>query len=425
MFKRVLVATDFSRHADRVLECIGEIPGMEEIVLLHVLDGEPNEPVVPPAQQLEKKEHILAPLGVPVRSLVVQSEYGNIVRAITGTAARERASLIVMGARGRNLLRTLVLGRVSKGVIGTSTTDVVILHFRGEDAPDTEILEKYCQNIFFKILCPVDFSKPTVDVLAFLSELPHVREVILLHVLPTPVPSEDHGTQNAQATAKLNELISALNLPAGRVHTVVRYGDPVAEISEYAEEEDVSLVLIPRYGSRDYATSLPLGRTAAGVAGRVQRPIFVRYPRIHLEVVARELSAEEFGRAEKVWLGYHQQKADRNTDRIFGVFVEGVLAAVARCRRHPDGLEVDGVFVDEMYRHRGYARNAVQALVAVCGTEILYMHSTLPLVTFYASFGFTPITEQGLPAGIRARFNFAGGNLEGSNAAPMRRLPAA
>ena len=34
MFKRVLVATDFSRHADRVLECIGEIPGMEEISFL-------------------------------------------------------------------------------------------------------------------------------------------------------------------------------------------------------------------------------------------------------------------------------------------------------------------------------------------------------------------------------------------------------
>ena len=55
MFKRVLVATDFSRHADRVLECIGEIPGMEEIVLLHVLDGEPNEPVVPPPSSSKKK----------------------------------------------------------------------------------------------------------------------------------------------------------------------------------------------------------------------------------------------------------------------------------------------------------------------------------------------------------------------------------
>jgi N-acetylglutamate synthase-like GNAT family acetyltransferase len=147
----------------------------------------------------------------------------------------------------------------------------------------------------------------------------------------------------------------------------------------------------------------------------------VRYPHIHLDVEARELSYGEFDLAEKVWLGYHQQKADRNTDRIFGVFVEGALAAVARCRRHPDGLEVDGVFVSEQYRNRGYAQKAVQALVASCGTDTLYMHSTLPLVTFYSSFGFTPIPEQELPESIRARFDFAGGNLKGANATPMRR----
>ena len=425
MFKRVLVATDFSRHADRVLECIGEIPGMEEIVLLHVVSGEAMGTAVPPARLLQEKERILAPLGIPVRSLVVQNEYGDIVRGITGTATRERASLIVMAARGRSLLRTLVLGSVSKGVIGTSTTDVLILHFRGEDAPDTENLEKYCQNIFFRILCPVDFSKPTADVLAFLSGLPLVREVILLHVLPAPAPGEDRGTKTARVTAQLNELKSALTIPAHRVRTVVRSGDPAAEIAACAEKEDVSLVLIPRYGSRDYATNLPLGRIASAVAGRVQRPILIRYPHIHLDVEAREFSPKEFDLAEKVWLGYHQQKADRNTDRIFGVFVEGVPAAVARCRRHPDGLEVDGVFVSEQYRNRGYAKKAVEALIAGCGTETLYMHSTLPLVAFYGSFGFTPITEQELPDGIRARFDFAVGNLEGANAAPMRRLPIA
>ncbi len=206
---------------------------------------------------------------------------------------------------------------------------------------------------------------------------------------------------------------------------MVRYGDPAAEIAACAEKEDVSLILVPRYGSMDYATNLPLGRTASGVAARAGRPILVRYPRIHLDVEARELSIGEYDRAESVWLGYHQQKADRNTDRIFGVFVEGTLVAAARCRRHPDGYEVDGVFVSEQYRNRGYAQKAVQALVASCGTETLYMHSTLPLVNFYSSFGFIPIAEQELPGSIRTRFDFADGNLEGVNAVPMRRLRAA
>ncbi len=41
MFRKVLVATDFSRYADRMLECIGSIPGMSEIVLVHVIQLSP------------------------------------------------------------------------------------------------------------------------------------------------------------------------------------------------------------------------------------------------------------------------------------------------------------------------------------------------------------------------------------------------
>jgi hypothetical protein len=37
MFRRVLVVTDFPRYADWILECVSEIPGMEEILPVHVL----------------------------------------------------------------------------------------------------------------------------------------------------------------------------------------------------------------------------------------------------------------------------------------------------------------------------------------------------------------------------------------------------
>ena len=86
-------------------------------------------------------------------------------------------------------------------------------------------------------------------------------------------------------------------------------------------------------------------------------------------MAARELEKNEFPLAEKVWLRYHQQTADPSTDRIFGVFVEGMLVAVARCRRHPDGLEVDGVFTLDDFRGRGYARDVMDPLVASCGKE--------------------------------------------------------
>ncbi len=143
-----------------------------------------------------------------------------------------------------------------------------------------------------------------------------------------------------------------------------------------------------------------------------------------MDIVARELTPAEFPLAEKVWVGYRQQKADRKADRIFGAFLDGTLGSVARCKRHPDGLEVDGVYTADEFRGRGLARNAVGALVAGCGREPLYMHATLVLVRFYTAFGFIPISEGELPQTIRERLVFCLGEMEACNARPMRRDPA-
>ena len=39
MFEKVLVALDFSAYSQKILDCISEIPGIEEVVLLHVVDA--------------------------------------------------------------------------------------------------------------------------------------------------------------------------------------------------------------------------------------------------------------------------------------------------------------------------------------------------------------------------------------------------
>ena len=102
---------------------------------------------------------------------------------------------------------------------------------------------------------------------------------------------------------------------------------------------------------------------------------------------------DEFDLAEGLWVNYHNQKADRKNDRVFAVYLEDEPVSVAWCKRHPDGLEVDGVFTLEPFRRHEYARRAVETLVAACGNEALYMHATLELVEFYKSLGFVPIPE--------------------------------
>ena len=143
-------------------------------------------------------------------------------------------------------------------------------------------------------------------------------------------------------------------------------------------------------------------------------------------VSVRELSPTEMVRAEReLWVHYHQQKANRETDRLFGVFSGTRIIGVARCARHPDGLEVDAVYVLEDFRRRGFARSVMQLLLEECGRhETLYMHSKTELVEFYGNLGFYPIPEAGLPKSIRDRFDFCLGELTGIDVCPMKRDPS-
>ena len=144
-------------------------------------------------------------------------------------------------------------------------------------------------------------------------------------------------------------------------------------------------------------------------------------------VDVRELTPAELIRAEReLWTHYHQQTADRINDRLFAAFAGTKLIGVARCSRHPDGLEVDAVYVLDEYRRHGFARSVMLHLIEECGRkETLYMHSKIELMDFYGSLGFYPMAESDLPKTIRDRFGFCMGNLKGIDVCPMKRDPAA
>jgi len=146
-----------------------------------------------------------------------------------------------------------------------------------------------------------------------------------------------------------------LNVRVSRWHPSSAQVLQSCEIVRVAEEIDVSLIMIARYGQSDYFKNIPIGSVAAGVAMHAGRPLFIVNPSIGLNVLVKELGVREFALAEQIWLGYHQQTADPKTDRVFGVFIEDNLVAAARCRRYPDGLEVDAVYTPEEYRVQGYA----------------------------------------------------------------------
>ncbi|KUG20669.1 MAG: GNAT family N-acetyltransferase [Methanomicrobiaceae archaeon] len=435
MFEKVLLPTDFSTYANRTVECIGQIPSVREVILLHVLDasrssakiwlsGRTLESLDEHARLLlqEQKEY-LESLGLTVKVVLEAAASGDIRKVILRTADTEQVPLIAMGARGKGIITGFLLGSVSAGVLRFSKTNVLITQYKSAEPMTPEESEKYCRRIFSKVLCPVDFSRPSKDMLMFVKDLNRVSEVILVHVVKSAETKEDLERAVRAAESGLREMKGILENELLTVKTFVRFGSPSIAISDLAEEEDVSLIMMPRFGERDYFRDIPIGSTTVDVAKIARRPLFVRYPRLDMVVDVRELAPEEFPLAEELWLGYHQQKADLQSDRIFGVFLENHPVSVARCKRHPDGLEVDGVFTPEEFRGRGFARKAVEALIAGCGNETLYMHSTLELVSFYETFGFKKIRERDMPRSIRSRFGFALGEMKGANVQPMKRAP--
>jgi len=135
----------------------------------------------------------------------------------------------------------------------------------------------------------------------------------------------------------------------------------------------------------------------------------------------RELTAGEFVLADKIWFEYHETTGDPALDRIFAVIGDSGIVSLARCRRHTDGMEVDGIFTPVEHRGKGYSHRAVSALVEACHNDDLSMHAVRHLVPFYQSYGFEPIPERDLPPTIRERYVWAAGNLEGADVLPMRR----
>jgi len=401
MFAKVLIPTDLSEASAAMAERVGEVPGVREAVLFHARTAAAPSPADDVLRRMQER---VQRQGIPVEAVLAEDDGTPVPERILRTATAMGMSLIAMGVRDPGLLRNLFSGNVAATVLRDAQIHVLIVPQSGEGRPP----------LFTRVLVPTDLAAPAPEVRAALEDPAGTGTAVLLHVVEPGRAEEETGD-------RLDALRNGLS-PTGRnIETLVRAGDPARTICAVADEIDASAVVIPRIGKRDAAGSATLGSVTSAVAGCVRPPVLVLAVSIHLQIEVRELRSEEFGLAEEIWLDYHELKADPEIDRIFGVFADGTLVSVARCRRHPDGYEVDGVFTPVRFRGRGYARRAMDALVEACQHDTLYMHAVRNLVDFYGEYGFISIPESDLPPTIRARFAFALGEMEGANVQPMRR----
>ncbi len=278
MFEKVLVPTDFSSHAKKVVECIGQIPGIKQVVLMSVISRSVITRVWDPVAELkevearlmEEKKLIDAP-GVEVKVRAVSVLEGEIANAVQRVAEEENVSLVAMGARGKSRIQSVLLGSVSRNALRFGDTHLLIMRYKVLDSGE---MEMYCDRIFSKVLFPTDFSQPAEVALSFLKSVQGIGELVLLNVVSTGETDEEIEENQAAANKKIEEITRDLEKSGMKVTPKVLVGHPVETIRTVAEEENVSLIAMSSQGAIAIKKGR-IGSTAYDVANSVDKPVLI------------------------------------------------------------------------------------------------------------------------------------------------------
>jgi len=284
MFETVLLPTDFSPDSERTLGFITDIPGVRKVILLHIVDatrqsirGWEHGPHIENAKiLLNENRQALEKSGIradiAVETIVNTIMQGDIPLTILVKAETENVSLIVMGARGMNPIKEILLGSVSASVIRRAKIPVLLMRFPPERGATHER-----HHLFSRVLVPLDFSKPSWSVLVLLKDLPATGQVILLNVVDKGESEEEIQAAIREAQENLDTIKTDLEGRGIAVDIRVHVGYPPDEINATAERENVSLILMSPQGegwTRELKT-LFIGSTTTAVIRRAQVPVLI------------------------------------------------------------------------------------------------------------------------------------------------------
>lgn len=283
MFEKILLATDFSAYAKKTLDCIAGFPGIREVILFHVAEeaisphggGEIGDTFLRAEHDLlEEQKRYLENLGRDIRVTTAITTASDTAGAIVDAAEKRGACLIVMGARGSNLMEGILLGSVSTAVIRRSSTSVLIMRHKIVGDLKEKTYELFCPRILCRVLCPVDFSPYSDHALAIVSATTGIGEVILLHVVSQSESEDDTQDPVEQAKVRLAAVQDDLAAKNIRAKMIVRTGTPAVGITKVAEEEDASVIWMSSR-SISWLGELLGGRTTHSVVMHAQRPVMI------------------------------------------------------------------------------------------------------------------------------------------------------
>ena len=282
MFQKILVPTDFSKYSEKVLECVRELPGAKEVVLLNVVGPadplarvwDPGGRIEDAKAKLDEQKKILEDRGLNVKIRAEVIMEGEIARVIQKVADQEKISLIAMSAKGKGVVEGIVLGNVAKNILRYGNTNLLLMRYKVLEDHGEPTLERFCSHPFSKVLCPTDLSDPAFEAIAFIKGIREVGEILLQHVVFRGETWKEVEGHIVEATKNLNAISNEIEQAGLKVKVQVSVGSPAEQISDFASKEDVSLIVMNAYG-KGWLKQLTVGSTTYDVAKMADRPVLV------------------------------------------------------------------------------------------------------------------------------------------------------
>lgn len=262
--KKILVATDFSKHAERALDRSVLLATEHQAALevLHVITPASVGALcdfLPDSRHVVEEKLINSSTAqlyhfidrvAPERSIAIQPriKIAEVEVGIIEAAESCDADLIILGSHGEHLAHELFVGTTAENVLARGRRPVLIAKQKAA-AP------------YGRIGVPVDFSERTATVIHKALELAPNAMTCLLHAYQFPNHERLHqlGATDEQikryhsefydhATQEIEKL--AIEREGGRISRVVEMGYPPAMIRRWTEKFHFDLIVMGKHGDR-------------------------------------------------------------------------------------------------------------------------------------------------------------------------------
>jgi nucleotide-binding universal stress UspA family protein len=291
--RRILCPIDFSDASRHALEHAMVIAGWygSQITALHachpmillsplVVFADPPGAIRPNEPDRQQLGEQLREWLVPAEKMGLETEAlfdeGNPVARILERATSLPADLIVMGTHGRGGFERLILGSVTEKILRKANCPVLTV-----PPPATA-----SSTLPFKhMLCPIDFSEPSISALQFAFSIAEESDARLTIQHVFEWPSDDQVS--AKRSFELSEFrrqweVETRQRLEGLISDDVRswcapepklsYGKPYRQILALAETEHVDLIVMGVHG-RNALDLMLFGSTTNHVVRRASCPV--------------------------------------------------------------------------------------------------------------------------------------------------------